>query len=937
MKRKLLLLLCSVLTSVSMWAWTSVVPYNGRSYYLYNIGENKYWYGTSGEYGTTDNIADATPVNVEYVSADNFKLAFEYGGTTYKIYQNDGERRCDNTTGVAFWLSGSTGGYELRSHNGGNSDRVMNSGGWFPKTSDSKKGNITWQFISVYEVNSGTAAECASTTEASYLSAANGWERVTDNATLDASLSDYFFAIVCANYPGLMVNMATSNASQQGSEGFAGTKSMWYSTAVDPTTNNSFLWAIEKNNTAGYVGYTFRNISYPSLTIQAESGRSYFAHTRDQSNACQWNSYELAQTAGVYTIKTLANGGDNYLGLWTRSNDYINGQELAGNKGTSEQGKFLIYRLPKQRLRNVSFTANITNPSFETGDDTGWTHASSQDTGVKSSSGKYATTGTDGTYLFNTWWQGVPLSQTIENIPNGKYRMTVSLAGSDDGQDGKYFLLAEGSHSNVITITKGTKGTFNNYSYDFVVSDKSATIGVVGGNDDGTYNENGHWWYKADNFRLTYIGQQLSEGADAFTNPSSVTNDAWYKYTEVSAGWYVITSSAATTLSYTQDGTKSVGDNDFSTLTLAAGVSQCLLLTSNPLYFKSSNAATLTITALTSGMDITSCITNPSFETGNMTGWTTGDMWEQGNKSFDRVVGDYYAECWHPGTAGTKSLSQEIANLPYGYYELTANAYANNDVSSASLFITTGETTTNSNNISTSNVYSVKVLYDGSSAFTIGFTSVMSQSVGWECVDDFRLTYLGDATANLTVSDGKLGTFIAPFDITLPENVKAYSADSYGETVTLAKIAEGGVEGKDVLEAGTPVIVYGDGVDVNTNFYGKSKVTENQTAGVLVGILDNSSKTIASGNYVLQTIDDKQAFYKLNVNAIGKLNRCYLTSGVGSSRLAILMDDDDPTAINAIETAEETEGLKDGKYLENGQIIIVKNGVKYSANGQILK
>ena len=56
------------------------------------------------------------------------------------------------------------------------------------------------------------------------------------------------------------------------------------------------------------------------------------------------------------------------------------------------------------------------------------------------------------------------------------------------------------------------------------------------------------------------------------------------------------------------------------------------------------------------------------------------------------------------------------------------------------------------------------------------------------------------------------------------------------------------------------------------------------------------------------------------------------------ARSLIISDEEDPTAINAIEAAESEAGaLKDGKYLIDGKIIIVKNGVKYSANGQILK
>lgn len=195
--------------------------------------------------------------------------------------------------------------------------------------------------------------------------------------------------------------------------------------------------------------------------------------------------------------------------------------------------------------------------------------------------------------------------------------------------------------------------------------------------------------------------------------------------------------------------------------------------------------------------------------------------------------------------------------------------------------------------------------------------------------------YIYDASANLTVNDGKLGTFIAPFDITLPAGVKAYSATSDAKKVVLKKE----YEGEETLLAGTPVIIYGDGVSVNQTFYGDASFTENQTVGALTGILNDSDKEISSGKYVLQTKSETQAFYQLSESAAGKLNRCYVTANiVAGARLVISFDEEDPTAINAIEAAdEEAEGLEDGKYLIDGKIVIVKNGVKYSANGQILK
>ena len=50
--------------------------------------------------------------------------------------------------------------------------------------------------------------------------------------------------------------------------------------------------------------------------------------------------------------------------------------------------------------------------------------------------------------------------------------------------------------------------------------------------------------------------------------------------------------------------------------------------------------------------------------------------------------------------------------------------------------------------------------------------------------------------------------------------------------------------------------------------------------------------------------------------------------------------DESITGIESLE--EQTEqaylkALKDGKYMENGRIVVVKNGVKYNVNGQTIK
>ncbi len=151
-------------------------------------------------------------------------------------------------------------------------------------------------------------------------------------------------------------------------------------------------------------------------------------------------------------------------------------------------------------------TSFITNPSFETGDLTGWIVGKSDDTGVKpNSNGTYTTEGCDGDYLFNTWWQGIPITQTVTALPKGLYELKALMANNaGDGNNDKpcLYLLANGEHSEAFSSTNA--GVFAECSMQFYVTDGTATIGAIGGNADGSFNEDGFYWYKVDNFRLTF-------------------------------------------------------------------------------------------------------------------------------------------------------------------------------------------------------------------------------------------------------------------------------------------------------------------------------------------------------------------------------------------------------------------------------------------------
>jgi hypothetical protein len=57
-----------------------------------------------------------------------------------------------------------------------------------------------------------------------------------------------------------------------------------------------------------------------------------------------------------------------------------------------------------------------------------------------------------------------------------------------------------------LTTITGDKSAFTEASVEFELQNGTdLTIGVVGGNDDGSYTADGYYWYKTDNFQLTYV------------------------------------------------------------------------------------------------------------------------------------------------------------------------------------------------------------------------------------------------------------------------------------------------------------------------------------------------------------------------------------------------------------------------------------------------
>lgn len=181
--------------------------------------------------------------------------------------------------------------------------------------------------------------------------------------------------------------------------------------------------------------------------------------------------------------------------------DYVAGEYVTLNDVYTK-----YHNIVKDALANpgadTDMTPFIINPSFEFGNTTGWTFTAFNDSGVKSTTEgtTYPYSGTDGSYLFNTWsynnTQTVNLSQTLSDLPNGTYKLTAMLSGYAS----RNITMTAGTESSVTTTTENGPADGVNGELTFVVS-----------NGQITFRVETEQFFKADNFQLTFLSSAVAQ------------------------------------------------------------------------------------------------------------------------------------------------------------------------------------------------------------------------------------------------------------------------------------------------------------------------------------------------------------------------------------------------------------------------------------------
>ena len=285
------------------------------------------------------------------------------------------------------------------------------------------------------------------------LTPARGFTEVTSTNAIVAS-PDYYYILASAENTGLVVGIGAYEAKPDWAS--EQTKALRY-VAADETAvlEQANFFTIEKDG--NYIG--LRNVVYSADLFQTHDGAGYmYVNTFTDKNLDEWSwliptfqdGYWLFEN-GKYPMSS-EEQWKGYMGSWTPGRLEI-GEPIALNRlNTNEDpaGHYRLFRIAKSDLRTTqkkllksASTTNplnatwlITNPSFETGDMTGWTsYCSAEDYQGEGTDPEIAVRGDenyrisnmDGNYLYNAfhWWSGsLNVSQEIAGVPCGEYELS---------------------------------------------------------------------------------------------------------------------------------------------------------------------------------------------------------------------------------------------------------------------------------------------------------------------------------------------------------------------------------------------------------------------------------------------------------------------------------------------------------------------------------
>lgn len=210
-----------------------------------------------------------------------------------------------------------------------------------------------------------------------------------------------------------------------------------------------------------------------------------------------------------------------------------------------------------------------------------------------------------------------------------------------------------------------------------------------------------------------------------------------------------------------------------------------------------------------------------------------------------------------------------------------------------------------------------------------------TNAVGFSSTRDI---YNVNPTVNRTMTANVWNTLVVPFDMAIPSGWTVKEPTKFEDGTLTFGTASSIVAGKPYIVKPESAVTSFSATNVTLK---KDLVNTNVGEGTTATMTGTyEAGTVPTDSYIIGIKNGESNLYKVNSTVTLKPFRAYFTvSGEASARIAINFDDDEVTGITLQEIENESgnAGMKDGKYFENGKIVIVKNGVKYTTNGQIVK
>ncbi len=203
---------------------------------------------------------------------------------------------------------------------------------------------------------------------------------------------------------------------------------------------------------------------------------------------------------------------------------------------------------------------------------------------------------------------------------------------------------------------------------------------------------------------------------------------------------------------------------------------------------------------------------------------------------------------------------------------------------------------------------------------------------------DFSLAEASQASVTVSCKAGKYGTVIFPFtpDVSTGfDGITFYSCETVNSATEKVQLTE-----VNDPEANVPYLIKNDGEnDLSENLTGWGMAAaDSYKVGLLTGVYTAASIAKDANNYVLQTQNGNQAFYKVvNADFTATANKCYLTYEAPAAGVKALgFEFRTPTSVRGLEMAEgqndaifnlagqRVQKAQRGLYIVNGKKVIVK-------------